>query len=94
MFSSDTKYIIKCITQNEFDVLQKILPNYYEYLIGCTIKNLQKNYLECQGSITIASTYCSSGLNQINNNKDVNIYKNHSRNQDNAIKNKQKWKLI
>ena len=68
MFSSDTKYIIKCITQNEFDVLQKILPNYYEYLIGCTIKNLQKNYLECQGSITIASTYCSSGLNQINNN--------------------------
>ena len=68
MFSSDSKYIIKCITQKEFDILQKILPNYYEHLINCLIKNLQKNNLECQRSYTIVSTYSSSGFNQMNNN--------------------------
>ena len=68
MFSSDSKYIIKCITQNEFDILQKILPNYYEHLINSLIKNLQKNSLECQRSNTIVSTYSSSGFNQMNNN--------------------------
>ena len=68
MFSSDSKYIIKCITQNEFDNLQKILPNYYEHLINCMIRNLKKNNLECQRSSTMVSTYSSSGFNQMNNN--------------------------
>lgn len=67
MFSSDTKYIIKCITQTEFEVLYKILPNYYDHLIKCIIKNLQKNNSECRTS-TIVSTFSSSGFNQINNN--------------------------
>lgn len=67
MFSSDTKYIIKCITQTEFEVLHKILPNYYDHLIKCIIKNLQKNNSECRSS-TIVSTFSSSGFNQINNN--------------------------
>ena len=67
MFSSDSKYIIKCITQNEFEFLQKILPNYYEHLINSLIKNLQKNNLEFQRSSTMVSTFSSSGFNQMNN---------------------------
>ena len=66
MFSPDTKYIIKCISQNEFEFLQKILPNYYEYLISCLVKNLQKNNMECQRSSTMVSTFSSSGFNQLN----------------------------
>ena len=68
MFSADTKYVIKCITQNEFDVLQKILPNYYEYLVNSIIKTLQKNNLDCPRSRTFSSTFSSSGFNQFNNN--------------------------
>ena len=66
MFSQDTKYIIKCISLNEFEILQKILPNYYEYLMSCLVKNLQKNNLECQRSSTMVSTFSSSGFNQLN----------------------------
>ena len=33
MFSSDNKYIVKCITQNEFDNLIKMLPRYYVHLM-------------------------------------------------------------
>ena len=68
MFSPDTKYIIKCIAQNEFEFLLKILPNYYEHLINCIIKNLQKDNLECQRSRSMVSTKSSSGFNQMNNN--------------------------
>ena len=66
MFSPDTKYIIKCISQNEFEFLQKILPNYYEYLMSCIVKNLQKNNSEFQRSSTMVSTFSSSGFNQLN----------------------------
>ena len=70
MFSMDAKYIIKCINQNEFEVLQKILPNYYEYLMSCKEINIQKNNLDFQRSSTIVSTFSSSGYNQINNNEE------------------------
>ena len=66
MFSPDTKYIIKCISQSEFEFLQKILPNYYEYLMSCLVKNLQKNNMECQRSSTMVSTFSSSCFNQLN----------------------------
>ena len=70
MFSMDAKYIIKCINQNEFEALQKILPNYYEYLMSCMELNLQKSNLEFQRSNTFVSTFSSSGFNQINNNEE------------------------
>ena len=68
MFSSDTKYIIKCISQNEFEVLQKILPNYYEYLMTSIVKNILKINRESQRSNTITSTYSSSDYKLINSN--------------------------
>ena len=68
MFSSDTKYIIKCITQNEFEVLQKYLPNYYEYLMKSIVKNIIKINSECHGNNTNTSTYSSSSYIQLVNN--------------------------
>ena len=66
MFSSDTKYIIKCMTQNEFAVLLKILPNYYDHLMKCVYNNLNKNSEVRSNSVM--STYSSSGYNQTSNN--------------------------
>jgi hypothetical protein len=67
MFSSDTKYIIKCMSQNEFDVLLKMLPNYYDYIMKCVINNLHKNP-DTVRSNSIVSTYSSSFSNQMSNN--------------------------
>lgn len=67
MFSSDTKYIIKCMSQNEFDVLLKMLPNYYDYIMKCVINNLHKNP-DTVRSNSIVSTYSSSFSNQLSNN--------------------------
>ena len=66
MFSPDTKYIIKCLSQNEFDVFKKILPNYYDYLMSCIYKNSQKNFSDNRKSV-LSSTLCSSALKLINN---------------------------
>ena len=66
MFSPDTKYLIKCLSQNEFDVFKKILPNYYDYLMSCIYKNTQKNFSDNRKSVQ-SSTLCSSALKSINN---------------------------
>ena len=66
MFSPDTKYIIKCITQKEFDFFKKILPNYYDFLMDCIYKNFHKNFFDNKNSI-LSSTLCTSSTNQINN---------------------------
>ena len=66
MFSPDSKYLIKCLSQNEFDVFKKILPNYYDYLINCIYKNTQKNFSDNRKSVQ-SSTLCSSALKSINN---------------------------
>jgi hypothetical protein len=58
MFSPDTKYIIKCLSQNEFDVFKKILPNYYDYLMSCIYKNPQKKFSDNRKSV-LSSTLCS-----------------------------------
>ena len=42
MFSSDNKYIVKCITQNEFDILIKMIPSYYIHLMKNASKNIHK----------------------------------------------------
>ena len=68
MFSSDIKYIIKCISQSEFEILQKILPNYYDYLMTSIAKNILKINSENQRSNTIMSTYSSSDYKVINSN--------------------------
>jgi len=66
MFSPDTKYIVKCINSNEFEVFQKMLPNYYDYLMNIMYKTIKKNNTENINSV-LSSTLCSSNFNQLNN---------------------------
>ena len=68
MFSTDTKYLVKCITQNEFDFFYKLLPNYYDFLMDCIYKNIHKNYIDERNSIS-STTFCTSNINQGNSTK-------------------------
>jgi len=43
IFSSDTKYIIKSLTKNEYEFFIKILPEYYNHLINCISNNINNN---------------------------------------------------
>ena len=72
MFSPDAKYMIKCLSQNEFDFFTKILPNYYDHLMNCIYKSTHKNYGNNKSSI-LNSTAWSSNINQTNNINNTNI---------------------